>query len=402
MQLEDIKIMCVDDSQTVRTFLKTLLEKSYSHLYFATNGQEGIELYDKVQPNIIISDINMPIMKGLEMVRKLQAKKDANTYFLMLSTESGERFINQAAKQGVSAYIGKNQAGSKLKPAIDKLVKLLLESKKENKVDLKFAQFQPLLELNEDMTILSDGLNIYSSNEVFLKFLGVESLEAFMANYGSVEYLVDEVEGIDHSNPDINWIDILLTKKDGVYLYIETLQEEKIRLLAKAILLDQRRKIYAITFIKEQEQNTQVIEVEKKEVQKTVEISSYLFEDIIFSTDGFKGYLHFILPILKEKNSGFGFSVFKLEKIKLYLESPDNLKKVILLINSKLDNLETLYLYNENIVIFHHSITLETIKKRAGGVNSLLKSKGLSSKIGVLTSKTELSYEKVIEYLDKF
>ena len=47
MGLEDIKIMCVDDSLPVRTFLKTLLGKSYANLYFAVNGRDGIRIIRK-------------------------------------------------------------------------------------------------------------------------------------------------------------------------------------------------------------------------------------------------------------------------------------------------------------------------------------------------------------------
>jgi CheY-like chemotaxis protein len=65
-----------DDSDTVEVF-KLILSRFTKEIYTASNGKEGLEMYKKLKPDIVISDIEMPVMSGLELLEEIK-KDDPN------------------------------------------------------------------------------------------------------------------------------------------------------------------------------------------------------------------------------------------------------------------------------------------------------------------------------------
>jgi DNA-binding response OmpR family regulator len=72
-----------DDRQTVEAIQKKLNSK-FGTAYFAYDGQEGLELFNKYKPDIIISDIEMPLLNGIELLKYVK-KAATNTLFFIIS-----------------------------------------------------------------------------------------------------------------------------------------------------------------------------------------------------------------------------------------------------------------------------------------------------------------------------
>lgn len=70
---EKIKIMIVDDQKLIREGLKVLLEMedNFTILGMASNGKEAVDLYFKLKPDIVLMDIQMPIMNGVDAIKKI-------------------------------------------------------------------------------------------------------------------------------------------------------------------------------------------------------------------------------------------------------------------------------------------------------------------------------------------
>ena len=66
------KILIVEDENIARMYLKTILSKTIKEIYTASNGKEGLELFVKIKPDLIITDLEMPIMDGIEMVKQIR------------------------------------------------------------------------------------------------------------------------------------------------------------------------------------------------------------------------------------------------------------------------------------------------------------------------------------------
>jgi len=242
-----VTILCVDDSVMVHKFLHSILHKDYANLLFAHDGFEGVSLYKKHTPQIVISDINMPKMNGLEMVKKIKAINKA-AVIVMMTTESSKHSIIQAASEGVSGYVNKNNARNEIKTTIDKLVALLAK-KSEDKTQNPFAHLQAFLELSDEMSLLTDGVKIFSCNHHVLEFLELPNLEAFTTEYSSIEFLVESVQGVNASDfNSAHWIEHLLSAKTrGTKVQIIK-KDSAITLNAKAIQIQGYDNLYAVVF----------------------------------------------------------------------------------------------------------------------------------------------------------
>jgi CheY-like chemotaxis protein len=79
-------ILVVDDESYMRSFLTELLSENYTVLC-ARNGKEALLITQSIQPNLIITDVEMPVMNGIEMVKQLrQTPKQENLPVIALST----------------------------------------------------------------------------------------------------------------------------------------------------------------------------------------------------------------------------------------------------------------------------------------------------------------------------
>ena len=73
MEHYDISLLYVEDERVTREQISRILQRIVTELYVAENGQEGLDLYREKRPDIIMSDIMMPVMNGLEMAREIRA-----------------------------------------------------------------------------------------------------------------------------------------------------------------------------------------------------------------------------------------------------------------------------------------------------------------------------------------
>ncbi len=106
-----LKILVVDDSANIRAFIKKTLgmtELDIEELHNAANGEEALSVLSRVKIDVILSDINMPVMNGLEFVRKARDKygKD-DIYIVMVSTEGSREKVIECIKAGANGYVKK-------------------------------------------------------------------------------------------------------------------------------------------------------------------------------------------------------------------------------------------------------------------------------------------------------
>ena len=106
-----LNILIVDDSNTVRAVIAKTLELTgmpIGELYQAGNGKEALDVLKDNWVDLIFSDINMPVMGGIEMIQQMQ-RDDVlkNIPVIVVSTEGSATRIDQLKEQGVRAYIRK-------------------------------------------------------------------------------------------------------------------------------------------------------------------------------------------------------------------------------------------------------------------------------------------------------
>jgi DNA-binding NarL/FixJ family response regulator len=114
-----IHILIADDHLMVRAGLRALLEKAgdIHVLGEASNGQEAIEMTEALKPDVLIMDIMMPRMNGIQAAENIREMK-LSTYILLLSMYSDEGFVQQALQYGVKGYVLKSSVSDELLQAV--------------------------------------------------------------------------------------------------------------------------------------------------------------------------------------------------------------------------------------------------------------------------------------------
>lgn len=108
MYTNDIKILLVDDETDVIDFMKYNLEKEGYWVYTASNGEEGISIAKKVNPHLIILDLMMPKLDGIETCRELRSMPQFKTTLIAFLTARDEDFSQIAGFEvGADDYITK-------------------------------------------------------------------------------------------------------------------------------------------------------------------------------------------------------------------------------------------------------------------------------------------------------
>jgi len=106
MLLKEFTLLYVEDNYDIQESLKLFFENEVKEFYQAFNGQEGLSIYKDKNPDIIIADINMPIMDGLEM-SKLIKRIDKNQPILLLSAFQDIDTLTKAIDLGIDKFIPK-------------------------------------------------------------------------------------------------------------------------------------------------------------------------------------------------------------------------------------------------------------------------------------------------------
>jgi len=101
-------VLVVDDSDTVRRMLRWVLSPLGLRILEASNGSLALEILDREPVNLVVADLNMPVMDGIELVRAIRAvPAHAALPVIMLTTEQRELDVESAMKAGASLYLTK-------------------------------------------------------------------------------------------------------------------------------------------------------------------------------------------------------------------------------------------------------------------------------------------------------
>jgi two-component system chemotaxis response regulator CheY len=124
--MSEIRALIVDDSSVMRKIVERALRQAGLDplvVLEAGSGTEGLELLRTKQVDLILSDINMPSMDGLEFLRQLRSQDLApGVPVVMITTESSEEHVRQAIQSGAQGYIRKPFTAEQVKERVLPLV----------------------------------------------------------------------------------------------------------------------------------------------------------------------------------------------------------------------------------------------------------------------------------------
>ena len=121
----NMKILVVDDMVTMRRIVKNILKQlGFANVDEAENGQEALQKLRADTYGFVVSDWNMPLMTGIDMLRAIRAdEKLKPTHVLMVTAEAQQSNLIEAVQAGVSNYIVKPFTAETLQEKIAKIFK---------------------------------------------------------------------------------------------------------------------------------------------------------------------------------------------------------------------------------------------------------------------------------------
>jgi YesN/AraC family two-component response regulator len=119
-----LSLLVVDDDKMARDVLSLMIAREFpnSSIYFAENGRIGVELFKAHTPDIVITDISMPVMNGIQMACEINAMKN-NTKFIVLTGYSDTDYSCKISELGIKECILKPIVFKKLFIAIDNCIR---------------------------------------------------------------------------------------------------------------------------------------------------------------------------------------------------------------------------------------------------------------------------------------
>ena len=162
--LKEISVLYVEDDKNIQEELEYFLSNKVRKLYVANNGKEGIELYEKHQPDLVITDIQMPILDGIKMSEKIK-ELNPTAPIIIITAFNDSNYLFEAIKLNITSYLTKPLD---LKLLIDTLAKISKDIylEKENKEILNILkQYKDIV---DERSIISksdkNGIITYVNN----------------------------------------------------------------------------------------------------------------------------------------------------------------------------------------------------------------------------------------------
>ena len=165
MKKSDIKILCVDDEPDILEILKYNLSNVGYDIYLANDGLSAIKKAKEIIPNLIIMDVMMPKMDGIQACENLRANEKFNDTIIMFLTARGEDFSHVAAYEaGADDYVTKPV---KPKILISKVKGLLRRFKKVTDNDIAIIELNDIIKDKEKYKVYISGKTLILPRKEF-------------------------------------------------------------------------------------------------------------------------------------------------------------------------------------------------------------------------------------------
>lgn len=183
MTKQKIKLLLVENDAVIRSIYQQVLQKIVSKILVANNGEKGFDLFKQEKPDLILTDIRMPLMNGLDMIKKIR-QEDKSIRIIIISAYSESRYFINAIELGVKGFLSKPIKNDHLQKVIQEQINDILLEKNLNKAEKRRIAAEQEREKSDKIlnslseitaTIFQQGLND-ASIDYGIKQLGEATL----------------------------------------------------------------------------------------------------------------------------------------------------------------------------------------------------------------------------------
>lgn len=198
LKRKNLNILFVEDDASIREPFSKVLETLFGKIFIANNGSDGLNLFNahKNEINAVISDINMPILNGIDMMTSIHKEKDENLITIFISGYGDKEELHKALKLSADLYESKPV---KINKIIKRIVRLYDSLELNTKIKEKSFEIESMLTVFNEISIsisINNKLNIIEQDERLSNFLGLKEED----NIISISELLSNKDIIDIEN----------------------------------------------------------------------------------------------------------------------------------------------------------------------------------------------------------
>lgn len=194
--MNTLTILYAEDEIETRKNYSNYLKRYFKEVYVAQNGEQALEFYKEHKPNIMLLDINMPFINGLELTKKIR-EQDKKTRIIILTAHLEQDKLLFAAELNLTKYLPKPISRIKLKEALNEAV----NQYKELNQDSSIVELREGFSFNRDFKKLiheNIEIKLTKHESLFLELMTSKKDRVFTSDE-IYNYLWDEVETCESS-----------------------------------------------------------------------------------------------------------------------------------------------------------------------------------------------------------
>ncbi len=347
--MEKVKILIADDEVKILAMLKKYLSKLGYEILIAENGKHAYEVYKESNPDIIISDLEMPILNGLELLKKIR-REDKKVQFIFITAFASTDSAIEALKLGAVDYVIKPFKLEEIQIIVERILereKLVEENKNLKREVLKNYDLNSFIGksknveklknkimkvLSADSTILITGES-GTGKELAAKIIHYNSNRAsgpfISVNCAAIPETLIESELFGIEKNIATGVNARLGKfevADSGTLFLDEIGDMPLFLQVKILRLLQEKEFERVGGLKTMKKDVRIIAATNKNLEEEIKAGNFR-EDLFYRLNIFP----INIPPLRERNEDILLIaeevVFKLSGLKDILE--DSVKEVL-------------------------------------------------------------------------
>ena len=254
---KDIQVLYVEDDIHIRKEIHDFLSRFFPVIDLASDGEEGLALYQKGHYDIVITDINMPKMNGIEMINAIKTLSEEQKVIVTSAYSESDYFI-ALIDAGVDKFVMKPLDNKKFLLVLYKISELIYNKQQrvllEEKMAKKAAETQTIVDMIEHGVILIDEGRVTQMNKQFLEMAGYDSMESFHREVQDVPTLFESHKGYIDVDSNLELIELLETSEHDLHKVImKQAAAERVYLLKYHRVDEEQKYVISFTDITEEE-----------------------------------------------------------------------------------------------------------------------------------------------------
>ena len=206
-------VLYIEDNKALRKNASKLLSKFFDTLHVGVDGDDGLKLFKEYHPDIVITDIKMPNVDGMELSKQIKEINPFSKIIIMSAFDDKEHLL-QAIELDIFRFLKKPVNINEL---VDVLLATLKQIRHENNNKLFNMHLRSIFDYQSSMVLMLKDKKPLMANQMFLNFFDVENITNFSKTHADFGEEFLEHSGFLYNTPEKSWFDVLVQEKQNIY-----------------------------------------------------------------------------------------------------------------------------------------------------------------------------------------